>query len=241
MKLTTNNVIGLYKKYNDELIELENTVRGFLTPEFKPQFSDIEAELTYMLLREVKPDNVVEFSPCHGYSTVWILLALRKNNKGLLHSFDIINNCEEQIPEYLKDRFRFTQGDVKKNLHKFPKKIDYLFIDSDHSKEFCEWYIDTVFPLINNIYVSVHDVLKRHPSGKLVFGEAKHISRWCEENNIPYFGASTLYDISDIPIIDKNARPMIDQYKESHGFQTVNIFAKDKYQRNSAIFFKKEN
>jgi predicted O-methyltransferase YrrM len=239
--LNTNKIVGLYGKYKDELLEVGQKIRSFLDENHKkgmnPQLSDIEAELTYMFLRELKPNNVVEFSPCHGYSSMWILNAMDRNNNGTLFSFDLIDDSEHYLPKDLNKRRVFVKGDVTLQIKKFPEQIDYLFIDSDHSQKFGQWYIRTVFPLINSgTYVSVHDVAKRHPaSKKLVYGEAREIVKWLDKKNIPFYSASLKWDIGDMNVSDPNAREVIDIYKKSEKFDEVNVYGK--CQRNSAIFF----
>ena len=238
--LSTNGILDLYKKYYDELLEIEDEIKLFLDENCKkglnPQFSDIEAEITYMFIRELKPKNIVEFSPCYGYSSIWILNALTKNNNGILFSFDLISESNKYIPDSLKERRIFFEGDVKSNIDKFPKSIDYLFIDSDHSEEFCQWYIKSVFPMVkNNTYVSVHDVIKRKHPNKLAYGEGREIIKWLNEHEIPYYSAGLKRDVGDLDIYDPNAREIIDNYKKVNKFNKVNIYGK--YQRNSAIFF----
>ena len=41
-----------------------------------PQLDDVEAELTYLALREHRPDAVMELGTFQGWSTTWILRAL---------------------------------------------------------------------------------------------------------------------------------------------------------------------
>jgi predicted O-methyltransferase YrrM len=238
--MNTEEIINLYKKYKNELIGVGDDIREFLIKHknetFNPQLADIEAELTYMFIRELKPENVVEFSPCHGYSSLWILNALEKNDKGTLFSFDLIKDSEKYIPIDLKTRRIFVRGNVKENVHKFPYEIDYLFIDSDHSRGFAEWYIKNVFPLVRkNIYVSVHDVMKRKKNGSLVYGEAKKIIEWLDQNDIRYYSACMKKDIKDVKVSDPLARKIIDEFKKENEFKEINVFAK--CQRNSAIFF----
>ncbi|HEX9611803.1 MAG TPA: hypothetical protein VF978_07920 [Gemmatimonadales bacterium] len=48
----------------------------------KPQLDDIEAEITYLLVRELTRPTVVEIAPDRGWSTTWLLAALRDNAGG---------------------------------------------------------------------------------------------------------------------------------------------------------------
>lgn len=95
----------------------------------RPQLDDIESEITYLLLREYKPEHVVEISPSAGWSTSWILRALQYNQLGHLYSFDFIDDSTSTIPEELYAyRWTFIQGDIKRNIDKLSQQIDYLFI-----------------------------------------------------------------------------------------------------------------
>jgi predicted O-methyltransferase YrrM len=154
----------------------------------KPQLDDIEAEITYMLIREYQPETVVEISPCGGWSTAWILHALKDNGLGMLHSYDLINESTKNVPPELSSgRWIFSLGDVTKAVDRIPQSIDYLFIDSDHSAQFAEWYIRNVFPrLKTGNPVSVHDVY--HTSSPSSHGsEGALIAQWLQEREIDYF------------------------------------------------------
>eukprot|EP00241_Pyramimonas_parkeae_P011180 CAMPEP_0114232150 /NCGR_PEP_ID=MMETSP0058-20121206/4444_1 /TAXON_ID=36894 /ORGANISM="Pyramimonas parkeae, CCMP726" /LENGTH=202 /DNA_ID=CAMNT_0001343587 /DNA_START=2135 /DNA_END=2743 /DNA_ORIENTATION=+ len=51
-------------------------------------FGTLESELIYMKIRESQPVDVLEIAPQHGYSSIIMLIALEKNGKGTLYSFD---------------------------------------------------------------------------------------------------------------------------------------------------------
>ncbi|MHA1229548.1 MAG: class I SAM-dependent methyltransferase [Candidatus Helarchaeota archaeon] len=160
-----------------------------------PQLDDIEAEITYLLIREFKPETVVEISPCGGYSTSWILNALNDNNHGKLYSFDIIDKVLTYLPKDLvKDNWTFVLGDVRDNLDKLPDKIDYLFMDSDHSHEFAVWYINNIFPkLKKDTLISVHDVYYRNYDPNAI-NEGTTILKWLDDKKIEYFTVSPFYN-----------------------------------------------
>lgn len=154
-----------------------------------PRFDDIESEITYLLIREFKPETVVEISPADGWSTSWILSALKDNGSGKLYSYDLVDNATKNIPLHLsKNRWTFCSGDIKKNIDKLPDKIDYLFIDSDHSAEFAQWYIKNIFSRLGSgTPVSVHDVFQ---SEEWYFPEKEVILDWLRIRSIDYFSAS---------------------------------------------------
>lgn len=157
----------------------------------RPQLDDLEAEITYLMLREFRPKEVVEISPCNGWSTTWILRALRDNGQGRLTSFDIVDNSTRFVPKGLSEgRWTFCLGPAQENLGRLPSQIDYLFIDSDHSAPFAHWYIEKLFPRLKpGTPVSVHDVF--HTADPAGFdGEGKVIIDWLAAKGIPYFTPS---------------------------------------------------
>jgi predicted O-methyltransferase YrrM len=208
--LHVESVLSLYEKYRDDLKKVrEEQQKRYMQIGlsrriglklglykrrqnlFRPQLDDIEAEITYLRLRESKPGTVVEISPCKGWSTTWILCALRDNGHGRLYSYDLIDDSKKNVPASLsKNRWKFSKGDIKKNLHKLPEKIDYLFIDSDHSEEFAQWYVATLFPrLQKGTPVSVHDIFHTaEPDG--FCGEGAVITSWLKKNKMDFFTAA---------------------------------------------------
>ncbi len=113
-------------------------------------------------------------SPNTGWSTTWILSALRDNQqRGELWSYKLHDTSTKFVPAGLAEEvWHFVLGDAKKTIPE-ASDFDYLFIDSDHSALFAEWYIQVLLPRVRQqIIVSVHDVFHRaQPSeeGKVVF------------------------------------------------------------------------
>jgi predicted O-methyltransferase YrrM len=186
-------VSQLYQKYGSALADVRDAQRAFHQRNSRtmtPQLDDLEAEITYLQLREHRPDNVVEIGTFHGWSSTWILSALRDNGTGHLHSFDIVDNVVRNVPAELStDRWTFTQGDVRTSLDAVPRDTGYLFIDAAHTARFARWYIRELLPIMPaGIPVSVHDVF--HGRWALPFTEGAVILRWLAEQNMPYFTAS---------------------------------------------------
>ena len=79
-----DHIIGLYRTYAHDLDRVREQQRKLLAPptSLKAQLDDLEAEITYLLLREARPETVVEIGTFHGWSTTWILQALRDNGTG---------------------------------------------------------------------------------------------------------------------------------------------------------------
>ena len=185
-----------YVKYIRDLRRTRMICQQFYNKRYqiglRPQLCDIEAEITYLRIRELKPRTVIEFSPCTGWSTLWMLCALRDNKLGKLYSYDLIDDSLKIIPDNLKGRWEFIQGDVKETLrlNEFGS-VDYVFIDSDHSVKFANWYIEQIFPYLGNVPVSIHDICDSYdPDTNHAFPESHVITKWIGDNKIDYFTAS---------------------------------------------------
>ncbi|MFF8788883.1 class I SAM-dependent methyltransferase [Streptomyces sp. NPDC015125] len=192
--ITVEHISGLYAKYQDDLRVVRDAQRKFLRDRgksMKAQLDDYEAEMTYLLLRDLRPEVVVEVGTFYGWSTMWILSALRDNGIGQLHSFDIVDNVVRNVPgELSADRWTFTKGDIQQHPEKVPAETDYLFIDADHGSRFAHWYIENLFPAVPpRTPTSVHDVF--HGRRPKPFSEGSVIVKWLAEQNIEFFTPST--------------------------------------------------
>ncbi|MFI5549145.1 class I SAM-dependent methyltransferase [Streptomyces sp. NPDC051738] len=192
LDLDLDHISTLYRTYADDLDRVREKQRRLLAPphSMKAQLDDIEAEITYLLLRGSRPETVVEIGTFHGWSTTWILQALRDNGTGHLHSYDITDNVVRGVPAQLaRGHWTFTQGDARENLAKIPDTADFLFVDAAHSARFARWYLQHLFPrLTPGIPVCVHDVF--HGRRALPFTEGAVVLRWLAERGTPYFTAS---------------------------------------------------
>lgn len=157
---------------------------------FRPKFDDIEAELTYLLVRAERPAVVLEIAPYYGWSTTWLLQALRDAGSGRLHSYDLVDYSQWTMPpELAHGRWIFTQGDVREHLDRLPAGIGFLFLDAAHTAEFADWYIDSLFPrLAPGTVVGVHDVFRS--SDLIPMPESLVLLEWFERRRIPYFTAA---------------------------------------------------
>lgn len=178
-----------------------------------PQFDDIEAEIVCLILMYLNPKKIYEFSPCGGWSTLYMLntLDVINNIEGNVHSFDIIDNCSSNINKFnnLVNRWKFYLGNVEDKYIHFDEDIDYLFIDSDHSSGFTRKYIDELLnPLLvklkninKQIFVSVHDVFHTNvPSD-----EGRLVIEFLEKNNIEYFFPLNDFQRNDIERFRNNS------------------------------------
>ena len=86
----------LLNKYKHELKEEMKSANEFSkhnrehpTIRCVGQIGVIEASMLYILIRESKPDRVLEVGALCGSSTRWMLAALSKNQKGALWTYDL--------------------------------------------------------------------------------------------------------------------------------------------------------
>ena len=141
---------------------------------------DLEAEITYLLLRDFCSGSVFEMSPNAGWSTTWILSALRDNGEtGHLQSHDIHARRRCFVPEHpLKNKWELVLGDAKEAVNDV-SGFDFFFIDSDHSREFTEWYVDHILSKVKpRGMVCVPDIY-HHPAPS---EEGEVVLKWLREN-----------------------------------------------------------
>jgi hypothetical protein len=186
-------VSELYREFAGEVAAVGKQQRAYaeaMGSRMTPQLDDLEVEITYLLLRATRPAVVMELGTFHGWSTSWILSALRDNGEGQLHSFDIIDNVRRNVPDELADgRWTFVQGDVKDTVGRVPADTAYLFVDAAHNSRFARWYLRELFPRVPaGIPVSVHDVY--HFRATLPLHEGRVVVRWLDARRTPFFTPS---------------------------------------------------
>ncbi|MER6945966.1 class I SAM-dependent methyltransferase [Nonomuraea sp. NPDC000554] len=182
----------LYEKYAGDLRRARSEQRELRAaiPGFVAQLDDIEAEITYLLVREHRPETVLEIGSLHGWSTTWLLRALRDNGTGRLYTHDLVDKARANVPTDLADgRWTFVRGDARKTLANHRHKIDYLFVDAAHTRRFARWYVAELFPTVApGVPVSVHDVF--HSTRPWLFSEGRVVLSWLARRGIGYFTAS---------------------------------------------------
>ena len=119
-----------------------------------------EAYSLYSFVRKYKPKKIKEMSPNNGFSTFVMSQAILdegyESELEMFDSYDLKDMfCEEAREKFSKLKvFNFFGGDAKETLN-LSEKIDFFFVDSDHSKSFAEWYIN-LFEFADFIFV--HDI-----------------------------------------------------------------------------------
>jgi len=194
----------LYRTYGDDLRAVIEEQRAFLAAtRVIPQLDDVEAELTYLAIRDHRPDAVMELGTFQGWSTTWILRALRDNGHGHLHSFDQVDAVLRTVPADLADgRWTFVPGDVAANLARVPRDLGYLFVDADHGRRFARWYLAHLFPLVAaGTPVSVHDVF--HLRWARPWSEGTEVLRWLAERDTAWFTAARRHAPATLAALDE--------------------------------------
>lgn len=163
---------------------------AYVRRRFRPKFDDVEAEITYLLLRHVAPASVVEIAPYYGWSTTWLLHGLRDNGGGRLHSYDLVDHSRRTVPAALaQGRWVLCRGDVRTTAANLPSGIGYLFIDAAHTADFAHWYVDTIFPRLQpGTLVGVHDIFR--PAHLPQLSESPVVRDWLARRRVPYFTAA---------------------------------------------------
>ena len=161
-----------------------------------PQYDDVEAEITCLLLLYAQAKIVYEFSPCAGWSTLYILNATSDN--ATVYSYDLEDTSYSNIQTFpdLCKKWRFTKHDVSSLFDTFDLDMDYIFIDSDHTPQFARIFTDKLLtPALSHarlhnrkIFVSVHDVFHSH----LPSDEGQVVIDFLLDNGISYFAPANL-------------------------------------------------
>lgn len=156
-------IAGLYGTYGQDLAAILDEQRalhdGLTSRGIWCMFDDIEAELLYLFIREMGFGMALEIGSGCGWSTTWMLHALKLTG-GKLLSLDRDTNTPEFVPSDLAgDRWDFSRMDVRDTSGESLAQLDFLLVDTDHQPNLVEWIIEHVFPLVRpGGRIAVHDV-----------------------------------------------------------------------------------
>jgi hypothetical protein len=163
-----------------EIYELYSDKQGFFSHFQPPKAGSMtldEAMLLYVMVRLLRPENVVETGPGSGMSSTFILAALEMNRKGLLYSIDLpkpqvavkLGQDDKPgwlIPKPLRRRWKLILGKSEAVLPPLLKKlgrIDIFFHDSLHSFKHQKFEYENSWPCIKTggLLLS-HDINKAY-------------------------------------------------------------------------------
>lgn len=144
-----------------------------------------ERILLYVLLRYLRPEHCIETGVYYGGNTAFLLAALHRNRCGRLLSIDLpdaairastapngqarhphVGESELYdpqlrpgfiVPDRLKDRWDFIEGDSLIEIPRRSERFDFYMHDSDHSMNFLGAEIAAVLPRLTPSAVAVID------------------------------------------------------------------------------------
>jgi predicted O-methyltransferase YrrM len=138
----------------------------------------------YALVRNLRPDVAVETGVCNGFSTAFILLAMKRNRQGRLHSIDLpevagqdypegtfstnkggaVTPPDKQpgwvVPQELRSRWDLRLGSTRDELPPLFSElgsIGFFLHDSDHSYENMMFEFGEAFPRLQTDGVLIAD------------------------------------------------------------------------------------
>jgi predicted O-methyltransferase YrrM len=188
-----DTVIQWYREHAADLRRARDEQRELLAQRpMRPKLDDLEAEISYLTIRALRPRTVVEIGSFHGWSTSWLLRALRDNGDGELHTFDLVDHATRTVPPELSDRrWRFVPGDVRRA--DLPDDPGFLFVDAAHTAGFARWYTRELFDTLKpGVAVAVHDVF--HGRRPWPVSEGAVVLDWLRRRGLGYLTASRAGD-----------------------------------------------
>jgi len=119
----------------------------------------------YAVIRAMKPKCVVETGIASGVSSAYLLLAMRKNGHGQVHSIGLPDASflpagKEMgwiVPQWLRNSWKIHEGDSRALLPKLFKEageVGVFIHDSLHTYEHMMWEFEAAYP-----YLTPHGVL----------------------------------------------------------------------------------
>lgn len=123
----------------------------------------VSGEVLYMLIRWFKPEIVVETGVASGFSSLFILLALKENASGRLYSVDRPASPGEQgslppgygtgwvVPENLRSRWEIRRGDSRELLPELADELssfDFFFHDGEHTPQIMHFEFSTAYAVL---------------------------------------------------------------------------------------------
>jgi hypothetical protein len=109
---TVTTLIAWYRQYAADLRVAREAQRELLAQRpLRPRVDDLEAEILYLTVRALRPGRVLESGAGRGWSTTWLLRALRDNDFGELYSTDARDAAPTLVPDELsRTRWHFRRS-----------------------------------------------------------------------------------------------------------------------------------
>lgn len=162
IELYKRKISGLIQKYGEELRALPS-YSEVITLGFGPGYTELDAQVLYMTIRETKPRRYLEVGS--GVSTYYCALAAERNSKEG-HPLEI--RCIEPFPyEKLRsilgiDIVKSEVQDVEIELFMQLEENDILFIDSSHvlsiDGDIPFLFLEVLPCLRKDVLIHIHDI-----------------------------------------------------------------------------------
>lgn len=192
-------IASLYHKFADDVLSMrarQRKVFAGLTGQ-RPMFCDIEGELLYLFMREMRPEIVAEAGAGCGWASSWMLQGLVDNGYGKLTTCDTRVLGASELPKPLAGHMDFIQGSALEV--DFPTPIDFLLSDASHNAPYVYDFRDRVFPMVRSGgRICVHDVFKAAQPGH---AEAISVFQYLDEKGIKCYTPSTVFPKSHARIV----------------------------------------
>lgn len=161
----TSHIGFLYDKYADEIRDQRKRMVSWCERSHSCKFCDFEAEMLFIMIREIQPNHIFEMSPNRGYSSMWILEALQHNGRGHLTSLDIHDTCTKFVPQHAY--WTFVKSDIRTYIRWANMEVfDFLFIDALHTEAFARWYtVNLLHNRLTAANVMIHDIVAGRRGG----------------------------------------------------------------------------
>jgi len=162
-KIDANDILDWNKTYGRSF----NYRNHHGQPYDNTMFNEFESRILYSLICGMRVKKIVEFSPCKGFSSSVMIDALDARESfdipskvlAEIYSYDLVDDSLQVDRDKDFIRRKLTVGDVKETLDpKLVAECDLLFIDSDHTAPFAEWYMKEIVPMVRpGVPIWVHD------------------------------------------------------------------------------------
>jgi len=117
--------------------------------------------IQYAVARAVKPEIVVETGVANGVSSAYLLFALLRNGKGILHSIDVGDPVFLPagrgpgwiVPDWLRSRWQLHIGDAVKLLPVLLQdlgRVEMFIHDSQHTYEHMKFELELGYPHVRD-------------------------------------------------------------------------------------------
>lgn len=159
--------LGNHKNMSNEevnlLIAKYFNSEGYTFPTtFEHRVDEDSSAVMYSMIRHFKPVSALSIGTWLGGSVCVIMAALIKNDKRFRYfASELLDDMRENTKKHCIEKNGQAPtmiADITKNLSMLPRKIDFLFHDSDHDRETTQWVVKNVFPkLKDGALVIFHD------------------------------------------------------------------------------------